>query len=262
LLGGLLLSLTIIAACDDDGDSADPTATAPSTDTAEQQSATPVTVTPESALPLERYHYVASLTLRETKPEGAKEVVISTEGDYQSPDRHAFTHTIRAGSEVYARSAVVMGDRAWDRLSQGPWQPVAREDSRLASLAGTAFSPLRGGFLGGPSFDEVRTNVRRLTPVVEQVNGVTADHYNVDAAGREFVLGFLLDDASQNVQDLAWDLWLSEDGSWPVRMVASGTMTSGSSALDELKLAAPVTWELRIDVSRPNDPALAIAAPG
>jgi hypothetical protein len=258
LLGGLLLSLTLVA-CDDGDGSGDPTATAPPTDAIEEQAAP--SATPESALPLDRYHYVALLTLRETRPEGAREVVISTEGDYQSPDRHAFTHSIRAGSEVYARSAVVMGERAWYRLSQEAWQPVTRQDDRLTSLAATAFSPLREGFLGGPSFDEVRKNVRRLTPVVEQVNGVPADHYEVDALGREFVLGFLLDDGSPDVQDLAWDLWLAADGGWPVRLVASGTMAAGSPALDELELAAPVTWELRIDISRPNDPALAVAAP-
>ncbi|MEX1255626.1 MAG: hypothetical protein WEE64_14920 [Dehalococcoidia bacterium] len=260
LIGGLLLSLTLVAGCDGDDGDADPTATAPSSSPVEEQSAPAPTA--ESALPLDRYHYVASLTLRETKPDGAEEVVISTEGDYQSPDRHALTHTIRSGSDVYARSAVMMGDRAWYRISQGAWLPVTREDARLTSLASTAFSPLRQGFLGGPSFADVQKNVRRLTPTVESVNGVSANHYNVDAAGREFVLGFLLDDANQpDVQDLAWDLWLADDGDWPVRLVASGTTAAGYAGLDELQLEAPVTWELRIDISRPNDPALAIAAP-
>jgi hypothetical protein len=262
LVGGLLASLALLFACDDDSNNADSTSTAPDNTAADQPTVAPPTATAEAALPLERYHYSASLTLRETKPDAPKEVVISTEGDYQAPDAHALTHTIRTGTDVYARSAIKIGDRAWYRISQGSWLSVPADDARLTSLASTAFSPLREGFLGGSRFAEVRKNVRRLTSTVEPVNGISANHYRVDEQGRDFILDFLLNDpADPNVQDLAWDVWLAESGDWPVRLVATGTTVAPYPALEELSLQAPVTWELRIEITRPNDPALVVAAP-
>ncbi len=259
--GGLLFSLALATACSDDGDST-PTATLPASEAGTAAPTQALTPTPESALPLDRYHYAASLTLRETKAGAPREVVISTEGDYQAPDRHAFTHAIRSDGQAYARSTVIMGERAWLRQAQGPWQPIGRGDGRLTALASAAFSPLRPDFLGGDHFADVRKDVRRLPSTPEAVNGVRANHYRIDAAGREFLQTFLPEKPVEaGAQNLAWDLWLAEDGDWPVRLTASGSITGGSPALDELHLEAPLTWTLRIEVSRPNDPALVIAAP-
>jgi hypothetical protein len=38
-------------------------------------------------------------------------------------------------------------------------------------------------------------------------------------------------------------------------------VTTGHPALDQLDLQAPIRWELRIEISRPNDPALVVAPP-
>jgi hypothetical protein len=250
--GGLVV-IALLAACSDDGYGTDPTEMAPA-----------ATGTPESAsaLPLDRFHYAATLTLREQQPVDANEVVISTEGDYQSPDRSSFTHTIRTKKDTFARSAVVVGETAWLRLADGPWQEKARSDEQVESLVSAAFSPLRPSFLGGPSFEDAKESARRLTPQSESVNGVPANHYQVGAAGREFIQTFLSDEQLvQRVQDLTWDLWLAEDGAWPVRLVATGGVTTGHPALDQLDLQAPIRWELRIEISRPNDPALVVAPP-
>lgn len=217
--------------------------------------------TVEGALALERFHYEASLTLRETEAEG-KQVSVSTEGDFQAPDRHAFTYLTGLGDASLRRSAVVIGDAAWLKEGDGPWRTLTRDDPQIAGLLSAAFSTIRPQFLGGPEFTQVRESVRRLPSNEEFVNDVAAEHYRVDASASELIQSFL--DGGpllQGVQDLRWELWLAEDGAWPVRVLATGTVTRDLSILGELGLQAPTVWELRVDISRPNDPALTVEAP-
>ncbi len=215
------------------------------------------------ALPLERFHYVAALTLREEVAGGvASEIVVSTEGDVQAPDRHAFSYSIRRDDSVLKRSVVIIGAQAWFRRADGVWTETSPDDPRVAELPSAAVSGVRPTFLGGPTFLSVRESVRRLPSTRETVNGVAASHYRVESAGQEYFEYFPTDDQLlQRVQDLRWELWLAEDGGWPVRLLLSGTITADLPILDELDLQPPTLWELRVDVSRPNDPSLAVVAP-
>ena len=251
--GGLLLALLLAGCRSSAAPAPTPTATSP-----------PPTPTAEvSALPLVRFHYVASLTLRETGVDaGAAEVVISTEGDFESPDRHAFVHTIDLGEDTVIRSAVIIGEEAWIQADGEPWRATTRDDPELTDLLAVAFTATRPQFLGGPEFRLVQESVRRLPSTEEIVNGVAANHYQVGQAGREFVEMFLVPEALLgNLADLAWDLWLAEEGAWPVRLVASTIVINTVDVLQELELEAPVYWELRIDISRPNDPELSVMPP-
>jgi hypothetical protein len=216
-----------------------------------------------SLLDLERFHYLASLTLKGNGPDGAPiEVAVSTEGDFQSPDRHAFTYSTRLQGAAFTESAVVIGDKIWLRHGSDPWREATLADVQTQQLFATAFSPIRPDFLGGPEWRNVRETVRRLPATPEFVNEVRADHYQVGPEGAQYLASFLAQqDIFQQVQDLHWDLWLAEDGDWPVRLLASGTVTSDLAILQELGLSAPATWELRIDISRPNDPKLVVTAP-
>ena len=251
--GGLLLAL-LLAGCQSSAAPAPtPTPTAlPPTPTAEL-----------SALPLVRFHYVASLTLRETGVDaGGDEVVISTEGNFESPDRHAFIHIIDLGEDTVIRSAVIIGEDAWLQADGEPWRATTRNDTELADLLAVAFTATRPQFLGGPEFRLVQESVRRLPSTEELVNGVATNHYQVGQAGREFVETFLVpEELVGNLADLAWDLWLAEEGAWPVRLLASTTVINPVDVLQELDLEAPVYWELRIDISRPNDPELSVMPP-
>ncbi len=257
LAGGLLLALLIVACGEDGGRDSTPTAAA---------TETPLSPTPTaqngSALPLERYHYVATLTLREQSGKGS-EVVITTRGRFQSPDRHAFTYTIRLEGEAPAkRSAVLIGGEAWFRRGENPWQKITPDDPQLTELVTSAFSPVRPNFLGGPQFQQVRDSVLYLPSTEEPVNGVPASHYRVGAAGREFFETFLsYDSIMGSIDEMNWDLWLAKDGGWPVRLLATTTVVRDIKILKELGLKTPARWELRIDISRPNDPALVILAP-
>ena len=104
--------------------------------------------------------------------------------------------------------------------------------------------------------------MRHLTVTEESVNGVLANHYRVGAPGQEFFNELLADtQLLRNVKDLSWELWLAQDGAWPVRLRASATITADLRVLKELDLRAPSAWQLSVDISRPNDPTLAVAAP-
>ncbi|OGO51324.1 MAG: hypothetical protein A2148_10475 [Chloroflexi bacterium RBG_16_68_14] len=242
----------LLAGCGGDGDSGPaPLPTVSATPTAEGV----------GALRLERFHYVAAVTLREGGGE-ASEIVVSTEGDFQSPGRHAFTYTTRIGSDTIQRSVVLIDEEAWLREGDEPWRKATADDPELAELLSVAFSTVRPHFLGGPEFERVRESVRRLPSTEESVNDVPTDYYQVGSPGREFFEAFLAEEQLlRNAQDFRWELWLARDGAWPVRLLASAAITADLPILQELDLQPPTSWELRIDISRPNDPTLTVAPP-
>ncbi len=256
VLAGVLLPALLLASC---GGSTESTPTPSPT---AQVTATP-TAQNGSALPLERFHYVASLTIREKNPDGdPAEVAVSTEGDFQAPDRHAFTYTTQLGDVTIKESVVIIGLLAWLRVGDEPWREANVADQQVTDLLAVAFSAIRPGFLDGPEFDSVRENVRHLPSTEENVNGVPADRYEVGSPGQEYFQSFLASQQLlQGVQDLKWVLWLAQDGAWPVRLLASATVTTSSELLENLGLSAPTTWEMRVDISRPNDPSLVVVEP-
>jgi hypothetical protein len=234
--------------CGSDGDSGAKTSTA--------------VPTVARAIGLDSFHYVASLTLRESQPDG-RQVTVSTEGDYQAPDRHSFTFLTGLGTATVRSSAVVIGSDIWIRQGEGSWRKTALDDPQVGTLIGSAFSTIRPQFLGGAEFEQVRENVRRLPSNEEFVNDVQTVHYRVDASANDFIASFVEGSSGliENVQSLRWELWLAQDGEWPVRIVASGTVDREMPILQDLGLATPTQWELRVDITRPNDRTLTVEAP-
>lgn len=255
LIGGLLLAI-IAVACggDDDADLARDGATSVPPGAVAESNVGGVAA-------LDRFHYVATLTIQEQF--GGGRLTITTEGDFQHPDRHDFVYlTDRDGNQL-KRAVVIIGDDAWLRdTGAGEWQAYSASDPAVADILEVAFSTARARFLSGDELARVRDSVRTLPSTVETVNGVEADHYTVGEAGREYFESFLAGDgAPDNVVDYTWDLWLATDGGWPVRLQASATITGGAGFLDALDLAAPATYELSLDVSRPDDPTIEIVPP-
>ncbi len=251
---GVALAAAVLLGCG--GDSTEPTSAV---------KAVVVTPTAESGgpLPLERYHYVASLTLLTEKAGGeASKITVSTRGDVQSDERHALTYTIKRGDGTVRRDAVIIGDIVWIRERGGAWRSATMDDADVVALLAVAYSPARPGFLGGEQFRLVRESVGQLTPVEEPVNDVPALRYRVGSEGADFFQTFIANEpVLADTDNLEWDLWLAEDGAWPVRLRASGSVTAGFDILEELEIEAPATWELRIDISRPDDPTLTVNAP-
>ena len=259
--GGLLL-LVLLSACS--GESGVDPAPSPSTvEPAASGTAPAATAVGAGAIPLERFHYVASLTMVGAASGGdSNELFVSTEGDFQSPDRHAFTYTTQLGDGELIERVVIIGERAWYRRADDGWRETTPDDPAIVALLDAAYTSVQPQFLGGPEFERVRVNVLNLPSTQEFINAVRADHYLVDAEGQAFIQSFLGGRRDlYDVDDLAWDLWLATDGAWPVRLLMSGTVVDDVEILEQLDLQAPATWELRVDVSRPNDPALVVEAP-
>src|SRR3989304_1486390 len=106
LLGAAVMAFLVTGCGDDDN-----------AETAEARLPTPSsspTAEGAGALPLERFHYAASMTIREIRADGVPgEVVVSTDGDFQGPDRHAFTYTTKIGDLTVQESVVIIGLLAW-----------------------------------------------------------------------------------------------------------------------------------------------------
>lgn len=218
---------------------------------------------PSSLTDLDRYHYVTTLSLHGSKADGsANDVAVTTEGDFQKPNRHAFTYTTQVPGAATKQSAIVIGDKIWIRNGDDPWHEATPGDPQASRLLGVTFSPINPGFLGGPEFRQARDSVRRLAATLEFVNELRAYHYVVGPEGMDYFQQFLVQEPiTLDLQDMHWDVWLAEDGGWPVRLQATGTVRNDLAILQQLDLKAPTDWKLRIDISRPNDPALSVQAP-
>ena len=213
------------------------------------------------ALPLERFVYEASLTLQGSGDD-ARELFVSTRGIFVSPDQHAFTYRTELGEGEAEQQLVMVDGSVWYRSGDGPWQKTELEDELVQNLLDVAFTALRPDFLGGAEFERVRANVLRLPSTEEFVNEIRAFHYQVGVEGREYLEALQVgDEGLRSAADLEWDLWLARDGSWPVRLQARGTVAVDLTVLQTLELKAPTRWEIRIDVSRPDDPTLVINTP-
>jgi hypothetical protein len=252
LSGGVLLLGVLLSACD----SSEATPAPPTP---------PATATPEigSALPLERFHYVVTATVRgQPRADRKNEVVVTTEGDYQSPDRHSFTHTVAIGPVTQTRSAVVVEDDAWLLAGDAVWRPIPRAEAGMKALIDVSYSTARGHFLDSAWFEEARTAAERIDAPTEMINGIAAVHYRVGPEGEEFFREFLAGDALLGGrQQPSWEVWLANDGAWPVRIALSALVPAGTPALDQLGVVGPATVALRIDISRPDDPALLVQTP-
>ncbi len=249
-LGGLLL-LGASTACGSSDDSDTPSATA--TQSPE----------PSSLTDLDRYHYVATLTLEGSKADGAvNNVSVTTEGDYERPDRHAFTYTTLLPGATTKQSAIVIGDQLWIRNGEDPWSQATPDDPQAARLLSVSFSPINPGFLGGEEFRQARESVQRLPGILEFVNELRAYHYIVGPEGMQYFQDFLVQEPETlDLQNQRWDVWLAQEGAWPVRIKTTGTVTNDIPILQELEFKAPTKWTLSIDISRPNDPAVTVQAP-
>jgi hypothetical protein len=256
LSGGVLLLGALLAGCGGDESAPAEPATAAAAPTA--------TVGYGEALPLRRFHYVVMATVRgQPQPDKSNAVVVTTEGDFEWPDRHAFTRTVEVGPVVQTRSAVIVGERAWLLAGDAGWQALARLDPAVQELIAASYSSAREHFLDSSWYQNVRQAAARLEAPEELINGVQTSRYHVGPEGEAFFRKFLADDPLVGGrQQPSWDVWLANDGLWPVRLVLAAQLGADAPGLAGLGVAGPAAIELRIDVSRPDDPTLTVQAPG
>jgi hypothetical protein len=256
-MGGLLL---FSSACDEASKTS--SASPPASENSNVVDAPPIPHAPApTSIPLERYRYDATLTLTESGRD-RDAVSVSTTGRYVSPDRHSVIYTIKlADGTEFEQRLVAIGQRAWFKVYGSQWKRTNLQDRAVQNLLTTAFTPMRSDFLGGSGLMRVQESVQDLHGVPESINGVEAIHYDVDATGKALLDTFLPPEAASAAHGVKWDLWLAEEGGWPIQIQARFDIEQKSGLLSGLGLRPPAAWKLLIEISKPNDPGMMIYPP-
>ncbi len=187
---------------------------------------------------------------------------LNVEGNYQAPDSIACFITAANRGVIFAEDKlIVIGDDAWLDTGSG-WVSTTVSDSHvqgdLSLCPGWAdywsdldFAAGLGQLAGGD-----RTTM----------NDVPAIHYDVRGVGEDLVsLGFL----PPNLEDVrveVFDVWLAEDGLWPVAMeiTAFGDGEAWAEAMNLPPEEAPTgeaILRLRVDISQVNSLTVSIRPP-
>jgi len=167
---------------------------------------------------------------------------VEIRGASVAPDKSEMQMTLGESGQVMG--AVVIGERTW--FSSGEeWTETPNGAPDVSLL-----SPEK---VSGSVIDEEA--FAGAEPTKEKMNGVDALHYTANQSGlgslRE-LLGVAEPENDVPVET-RMDLWLTEDGGYPVRMVidAGGTDTEGEE----------VSVQLEMNVTDLNDPGIEIEPP-
>jgi hypothetical protein len=167
---------------------------------------------------------------------------VETRGASVAPDKSEMQMT--PGESGQTMGAVVIGERTW--FSSGEeWTETPNGAPDVSLL-----SPEK---VSGSVIDE--ETFAGAEPTKEKMNGVDALHYTANQSGlgslRE-LLGVAEPENDVPVET-KMDLWLTEDGGYPVRLMidAGGTDTEGEE----------VSVQLEMNVTDLNDPGIEIEPP-
>jgi hypothetical protein len=193
---------------------------------------TPEAETPESEEPLGDFLGALSGLMGDMKMEGA---VIA-------PDRSSMEMTV--GGHEFG-SFVQIGSQSWMKVAGlTDWtEEPASEDSEFL------FSPMD---FCETAEEDLSSALSGLEGENETVNGIETVHYHLDQADLTFFQEFL--GGTEDLPDeFNMDVWLAEDGDWPVRMIfaASGEDDDGQS----------LSFEISIEFKDFNDSSIKIEPP-
>jgi hypothetical protein len=249
----VLLAVGLLAACGGSGDekgAADQAAPAAADVTAAAtpggESATGETTAPAEAFAnLQSYRIAMRFTLEGGTGDAGGTLAMDLEGSYVAPDRSQASVSAHLGDLELAEETITVGSQTWVKTGDTWAEGEAQFDISDLSPA----SLLQ---------DLKPEQLRVLKPTEETVNGVKSLRYSIDRGDIESLgnLGALFGDSTglENLpEDFNIDLWLAQDGGWPVRltMVAKGAIDEG----DEINL------DFSLDITDVNDPGIEIAPP-
>ena len=171
------------------------------------------------------------------------------EGAYVAPDRS--WDRAMLGGELFAES-IRIGERTWTRLGGTDW---------TAGESGPGWS-----VTVSPSFSESLCDIGTIDalfaalgvePQKETINGIKAIHYHMDETDmlRLAALFGEVESAEEMPESatVAMDIWLAEDGDWPVRMEAEIGYTDEEGQ--------SFSFDLFMEVKDINDPGIEIEPP-
>jgi hypothetical protein len=196
---------------------------------------TPEAEAPESEEPLGDFLGALTGLMGDMKMEGA--IIV--------PDRSSMEMTI--GGHEFG-SFVQIGSKQWMKVAGlTDWKEEPASDE-----SGFLFSPI--DFCETAEKD-ISSALSGLKGENETVNGIETVHYHIDKADLAFLEDFLgsTEDLGDLPEEFAMDIWLAEDGDWPVRMTfaASGKDDSGQ----------PISFEISIEFKDFNDSSIKIEPP-
>jgi len=168
---------------------------------------------------------------------------LDLQGAFQAPDHSHVQANARLGELELVEESITVGDRAWVRVGEG-WV----EQQPQLPLSRVSPASLLDGL--GPE------QLRLFRPSRETVNGVESLHFSlgrgeVDAVGQiAALLG--VEEELRDVSE-AFDLWVAENGGWPVRVSITVQGTTGDGS--QVKL------DFTLDVTGANDPTIVVQPP-
>jgi hypothetical protein len=187
---------------------------------------------------------VGSLTGAEpgTTPET---ILMDVTGAFVAPDKAEANISIGGLDEDLVMSMTVIGDQQWMKLgdlSMGP-SPFEGDltDMSLAEAMWSGFSESGG--------------VTCTSEKKETVNGVPSLHCGIDEASFEQLSSLFggAEGMGGDIDDLSLDMWLAEDGDWPVRLRAHVAGTDESGQDFDAKLEMDITdINEEIDIEPPS----------
>jgi hypothetical protein len=204
---------------------------------------------------LETFRYAFEVAI-ETEGGG---FTLATEGGFAAPD--AFTCSLSGsfGGIRYTEELVVVGEDAWLDVGDG-YQATSLDDPDVeADLdlcpASEVFWEDFVDFIDG-----------EFEGVAETRNGVTSTRYAVGEAAQTLeTLGFLLADLEGITIDV-FDVWLADDGGWPVAVDVDMTADAQAQAEAfggsfEAEAGQQARVLMRVDITDVNDPAIQVEPP-
>ena len=249
----VLLCAGLLAACGGDGDekeaaeqkppaAADATAAA----TPEEDGSTDETTAPAEAFAgLESYRIAMRFSLEGGTGDVGEALAMDLEGAFVAPDRSQAKVSARLGELELEEETVTVGDQTWVKTGDVWVEGEAQFD--ISDLSPASLLE-----------DLQPEQLRVLKPTKETVNGVKSLRYSIDRGDIESLgnLSALFGDGEgleSLPEDFNIDLWLAEDGGWPVRltMVAKGAIEGA----DEISL------DFSLDITDVNDPGIEIEPP-
>jgi len=158
----------------------------------------------------------------------AESLTMEVTGAYVAPDKIEVRMSISGVDDELAMTTI--GDQQWVEMGDlaiGPIQAVGDiEEMNLASIVWDGFSADTGGL--------TCTSEKK-----ETVNGVASNYCGIDAATFEQLADLFGGTGDMgDIDEFSLDLWLAEDGDWPVRMRANvaGTDETGKDFRAKLEL--------------------------
>jgi hypothetical protein len=196
---------------------------------------TPEAETPQSEEPLGDFLGALSGLMGDMKMEGA---VIA-------PDRSSMEMTV--GGHEFG-SFVQIGSKSWMKvagLTDWTEEPASSDSDFL-------FSPMD---FCETAEEDISSALSGLEGKKETVNGIETAHYHLDKADLTLLQDLLggTEDLGKLPEEFNMDVWLAEDGDWPVRMSfkASGQDDNGQ----------PLSFDIFIEFKDFNDSSIKIEPP-